>query len=85
MARGNHVDGVKVIKKFGLFIVTPEFENQSFELYEDIYISQKGTLIGKWGSRFGKPYKDYLMMYGIEPRAKLIKRNSKYLFFKQSK
>ncbi|REC40503.1 hypothetical protein [Chryseobacterium sp. 5_R23647] len=82
MARGNHVDGVRIINKFGLFIVTPLFETQSFEPYESIYITKTGTLIGKWGSRFGKPYKDYLMMYGIAPESKLIRRSSQYLIFK---
>ncbi|MFN4026450.1 MAG: hypothetical protein ACK4IZ_03290 [Flavobacterium sp.] len=77
MARGNHVDGVKVINKFGLFIVTPEFPWQSFKYYDSIYISKNGTLIGKW-----REYKDYLMLYGIPEKAELIRRTSSYLFFK---
>jgi len=80
MARGNHVDSVKVINKFGLFIVTPEDKQQVFDYYKEIYISKSGTLIGKWGT---KPYeyRDYLMMYGIPNNAKLIRRTSSYLFF----
>lgn len=81
MGRGNHVDFVRVIRKFGLFIVTPESSAQVFDYYKEIYLSKKGTLIGKWGT---KPYeyKDYLMMYGIPNNAKLIRRTSSYLFFK---
>lgn len=81
MARGNHVDSIRVIKKFGLFIVTPESKREVFDYYTDIYITKSGTLIGKWGK---KPYeyRDYLMMYGISPDHELIRRTSNYLFFK---
>ena len=55
MARGNHVDGVKIQKRFGLYIVTPVFNHQSFEYYSDVAVSKKGTLIGYWNV-----YRDYL-------------------------
>lgn len=32
----------------------------SFNDYEHIYLSKAGMVIGTWGSKFGKPYKDYL-------------------------
>ena len=81
MSRGKFVDGVEVISKFGLFIVTVEFSHQSFSNYKEIYISKRGTLIGKWGT---KPYeyKDYLIHYGIPKGATLLRITSKYLFFK---
>ena len=80
MARGNHVDTLELIEKFGLKIVTPEFEGQTFDYYKEIYITKAGTLIGKWGN---KPYeyKDYLA-HKFWSNAILIRRTSKYLFFK---
>lgn len=87
MARGNHVDGVRLIKKFGLIILTPEFDGDKFDYYNEIYFSKRGTLIGKWGEKssgaWGKPYmyKDYLCM-SLPNGCKLIRRTSGYLFFK---
>lgn len=82
MPRGYMVDSVKIIKRFNLFIVAIDTKGQSFEYYETIYLSKTNTLIGTWGSRFGKPYKDYIMHYGVPENAKLIKRTKNYLFFK---
>ena len=76
MARGNHVDGVKVIERFGFIIVIPEYKEQSFQYYSSIYISKNGMLIGKWSE-----YKDYLTK-GMDVKAKLIRRTPSYLFFK---
>ena len=76
MARGNHVDGVKIIERFGFIIVVPQFKGQSFKYYSSIYISKNGMLIGKWAE-----YKDYLTK-GMNVKAKLIRRTSSYLFFK---
>lgn len=76
MARGNHVDGVKIIERFGFTIVVPAYKGQSFQYYDSIYISRNGMLIGKWYE-----YKDYLTK-GMDVKAKLIRRTSSYLFFK---
>jgi hypothetical protein len=76
MARGNHVDGVEVIERFGFIIIVPAFKWQSFQYYSSIYISKNGMLIGKWDK-----YKDYLTN-GMDVKAKLIRRTPSYLFFK---
>ncbi len=76
MARGNHVDGVKVFERFGFVIVVPEYKWQSFQYYSEIYISRNGMLIGKWYN-----YKDYLTK-GMDVKAKLIRMTPSYLVFK---
>lgn len=55
MARGNHVDGITVLYRFGIAICKPKNEHQTFKHYSKIYISNGGTLIGRWNI-----YKDYL-------------------------
>ena len=77
MARGNHVDSVIVLKRFGLYIVTPVSPYQSFRSYKTIYLSKKHRVIGKWGS---DSYRDYITV--LPSDALLIRVTDKYLFFK---
>lgn len=90
MARGNMVDSVIGVEKFGLLILTPRISVQTFTPYKSFSISKKGMLMGTWGMEAGTLgswptkaywYKDYLTigMQGYE----LIKRTEKYLFFKR--
>lgn len=75
MARGNHVDMVIIIERFGLYIVTPASIYQTFKYYDEVYLSKLNRIIGRWGK-----YRDY--MDCLPTKAKLIRRTDKYLFFK---
>ena len=79
MARGNHVDSVIVLKRFGLYIVTPVSPYQSFRNYKIIYLSKKHRVIGVWGG-VDYSYKDYITV--LPSKAVLIRRTNKYLFFR---
>lgn len=78
MARGNHVNGIKITIRFGLIIVKPKYEDETFRNYYKIKLSAKGLLCGYW-----RKYRDNLGYIASKPIT-LIKRTDKYLFFKNN-
>lgn len=81
MARGNHVNGVTVSKRFGLYIVTPASSYESFGYYDKITLSKANRIIGHW-----RPYgghhkcRDYLQC--LPGPAELIRKTDRVLIFK---
>jgi hypothetical protein len=78
MARGNHINGIKITERFGLIIVEPKYTDETFRNYDKIKVSAKGLLCGYW-----LQYRDHLG-YVSSKRIPLIKRTDKYLFFKNN-
>lgn len=79
MARGNHVNSVNVIERFGLYIVSTVFPYETFKYYDKIYLSKTHRVIGRWKS-MGTYYRDYMIC--LPTNAKLIRRSDNFLYFK---
>lgn len=78
MARGNLVSVKCVRYILGLYVI--ESMSGSFKDYEHIYLSKAGMVIGTWGSKFGKPYKDYLRR--VPKGAQIVQIKDDYIVLK---